>query len=121
MNQDSPERLLPNCPEFITEKYVKEAPWSAASEEGARGNESKNPGVLGGLKWPAQNPRSEGVPSWPAVSMGQDQHVGNSIIPSSPYAEQETPQGKCQCQSDQNPDCNAKDGPHRETYGASCI
>lgn len=99
---------------------MKEAPQSATGEERARGMRGKIQGLLGGLKKPAQNPRSGSRPGRRAAA-GQDQCVRNSIIPSSPYEEQETTQGHCQCLSDQDPDCNANDGPQRETCGAASI
>ena len=51
--------------------------------------------------------------------MGQDQHVGNAVVPSSPSAEQETPQGSHERWSERNAEYNANDGPHREACGLS--
>ena len=80
------------------------------------------PGVVGrsGVASP-ESLVSMGSPPGQGSAAGQDQCVGNPIIPSSPCAEQETPQGHCQCQCDQDPHSDANDGPHRETCGTSSI
>ena len=59
--------------------------------------------------------------SWPGVCFKTESVCGKSHHTSSPCVEQEIPQGNCQCQSYQDPDCNANDGPHRETCGTSSI